>query len=113
MPSAVPEAEEPIRRTPAQRAAEWRAARAEEAAELRRRAALDAAIVDALLRELSDLDQANRLDGVEGPARITLKAVMASVVRRAAPVIPREEMLRQLQARLAPGQPNPYAATSL
>lgn len=111
MPTA-PDAsqEEPVRRTPAQRAADWRARRDEEAAELRRRAALDAAIVDCILSELAEQDHANRASGIEGTARIGLKEVMAAVIRRGEPVIPRKEMARQLHARLAPGRPNPYAA---
>ncbi len=108
----TPEAEEPVRRTPAQRAAEWRAARAEEAAELRRRAALDAAIVDVLLAELAEQDYANRAAGIPGPAKIGMREIMAGVIRRGEPVIPRAEMARQLHARLAPGRPNPYAATT-
>lgn len=94
----------------AQRAADWRARKEEEAAELRRRAALDAAIVDCLLVELAELDDANRKAGIEGPTKITLREVMAAVIRRQAPVLPRSEVIRQLHARLAPGRPNPFAA---
>lgn len=94
----------------AQRAADWRARRAEEEADLKRRAALDASIVNALLVELAELDDANRRAGIEGPAKIGMREVMASVIRRGEPVIPRQEMARQLHARLAPGRPNPYAA---
>ena len=110
IPTTAAETEEPPRRTPAQRAAEWRARREEEAAELRRRAALDTAIVDALLVELAERDDANRRAGIEGPARIGMREVIAAVLRRGEPVIPRQEMARQLHARLAPGRPNPYAA---
>ncbi len=112
MPTAAAETEEPVRRTPAQRAADWRARREEEAAALKRRAALDAAIVDALLVEMAERDDGNRRAGIEGPAKVGMREVMAAVIRRNAPAIPREETIRQLHARLAPGRPNPYDAAS-
>lgn len=109
-PTATAEPEEPVRRTPAQRAAEWRARQAEEAAELRRRADLDAAIVDCLVSELAEQAYANRAAGIEGPARVGAREILAAVLRRGGPVIQRQELARQLHARLAPNMPNPYGA---
>ena len=94
----------------AQRAADWRARKAEEDAELRRRAELDAAIVDALVLELWDVDQANERAGRTCTARVGIREVMQRVLKRGEPVLPRTEVARQLMARLAPNRPNPYAS---
>lgn len=94
----------------AQRAADWRARKAEEDAELRRKAELDAAIVDALIRELFDIDEANHRAGKTCTARVGIREVMQRVIKRGEPVLPRAEVVRQLQARLAPNRPNPYGA---
>ncbi|MCG5246911.1 hypothetical protein LPC10_17505 [Methylorubrum sp. B1-46] len=94
----------------AQRAADWRAKKAEEDATFRKRAEIDAAIVDAFLLELWDVDQANERAGKAVTARVGIREVMQRVIKRGEPVLPRAEVVRQLQARLAPNRPNPYGA---
>ena len=96
----------------AQRAADWRARKAEEDAELRRKAELDAAIVDALILEMWDVDQANERAGLIVSAKVGLREIIQRVLNRGGPVIPRQEVARQLQARLAPNRPNPYGASA-
>lgn len=96
----------------AQRAADWRARKAEEDAEFRRRADLDAAIVDALILELWDVDQENERAGKAVIARVGIREVMQRVLKRGELVLPRQEVARQLQARLAPNRPNPYVTSA-
>ncbi|QGY03191.1 hypothetical protein MMSR116_15840 [Methylobacterium mesophilicum SR1.6/6] len=88
----------------AARTADWRARRAEEEAAVRRQAARDAAIVDALVTAGYVAEQVAKRTGSSEEPRFTVKDVLRVARDRLETLgMTRAEALQQLHSRLAPG----------
>lgn len=93
----------------ATRSADWRARRAEEEAEVRKKAARDAAIVDTLVTAAYVAEQVGKRTGTGGEPTFTIKDVLRICCDRIETIgMSRAEALRQLHARLAPGVACPF-----
>ncbi len=93
----------------AARTADWRARRAEEEAALRKQAARDAAIVDAMVTAGYVAEQVAKRTGAAGEPSFTIKDVLRVARDRLETLgMTRAEALQQLHRRLAPGVECPF-----
>ncbi|WP_143012207.1 hypothetical protein [Methylobacterium phyllostachyos] len=96
-------------REAAARTADWRARRAEEEAAVRRQAARDAAIVDALVTAGYIAEQVSKRTGTAEEPSFTIKDVLRVARDKLEHLgMSRAEALRQLHGRLAPGVACPF-----
>ncbi|MGU3542266.1 hypothetical protein [Methylobacterium sp. A52T] len=93
----------------ATRTADWRARRAEEEAAVRRQAARDAAIVDAMVTAGYVAEQVAKRTGSSEEPSFTVKDVLRIAMDRLMTLgMTRAEALRQLHGRLAPNVDCPF-----